>query len=244
DKNEIQLILTYNDKVISAKTNFTFVKEGESGTNGTDFVCKIIPNGIEGAIVPKYPTVIYNEYTQQYTLNYTPKDANAWFKVQLWHDGELIFEGTQTGDTIENKEAKVQWMMLQNTYSPEVKDDSNFTIDKDTAAITFDTTEYSNPANIIKAVVKYNNVDYYATLPISIIRLANEDYDIQLLDTSGFRHVMYTTDGQSPAFDNQPFELIVSQIVEGVKNDISQFSNSEFAVDYNWEVKGSVYYSD
>ncbi|MBQ9731048.1 MAG: hypothetical protein IJV94_02825, partial [Bacilli bacterium] len=46
DKNEIQLILTYNDKVISAKTNFTFVKEGESGTNGTDFVCKIIPNGI------------------------------------------------------------------------------------------------------------------------------------------------------------------------------------------------------
>ena len=244
DKNEIQLILTYNDKVISAKTNFTFVKEGESGTNGTDFVCKIIPNGIEGAVVPKYPTVIYNEYTQQYTLNYTPKDANTWFKVQLWHDGELIFEGTQTGNTIENKEAKVQWMMLQNVYSKEVKDDSNFTINKDTAAITFDTTEYSNPANIIKAVVRYNNVDYYATLPISIIRVANENYDIQLLDTSGFRHVMYTTDGQSPAFDNQPFELIVSQIVEGIKNDISQFSNSEFAVDYNWEVKGSVYYSD
>ena len=244
DKNEIQLILTYNDKVISAKTNFTFVKEGESGTNGTDFVCKIIPNGIEGAVVPKYPTIIYNEYTQQYTLNYTPKDADTWFKVQLWHDGELIFEGTQTGNTIENKEAKVQWMMLQNVYSKEVKDDSNFTINKDTAAITFDTTEYSNPANIIKAVVRYNNVDYYATLPISIIRVANENYDIQLLDTSGFRHVMYTTDGQSPAFDNQPFELIVSQIVEGIKNDISQFSNSEFAVDYNWEVKGSVYYSD
>ena len=244
DKNEIQLILTYNDKVISAKTNFTFVKEGESGTNGTDFVCKIIPNGIEGAVVPKYPTVIYNEYTQQYTLNYTPKDVDTWFKVQLWHDGELIFEGTQTGNTIENKEAKVQWMMLQNVYSKEVKDDSNFTINKDTAAITFDTTEYSNPANIIKAVVRYNNVDYYATLPISIIRVANENYDIQLLDTSGFRHVMYTTDGQSPAFDNQPFELIVSQIVEGIKNDISQFSNSEFAVDYNWEVKGSVYYSD
>ena len=244
DKNEIQLILTYNDKVISAKTNFTFVKEGESGTNGTDFVCKIVPNGIEGAVVPKYPTVIYNEYTKQYALNYTPKNANTWFKVQLWHDGELIFEGTQTGNTIENKKVKVQWMMLQNTYSSEIKDDSNFTINKDTAAITFDTTEYNNPANIVKAVVRYNDVDYYATLPISIVRLVNDDYDVQLLDTSGFRHVMYTTDCQSPSFDNQPFELIVSQIVEGVKNDISQFSSSEFAVDYNWEVKGSVYYSN
>lgn len=244
DKNEIQLILTYNDKIISAKTNFTFVKEGESGTNGTDFVCKIVPNGIEGAVVPKYPTVIYNEYTKQYVLNYTPKNANTWFKVQLWHDGELIFEGTQSGNTIENKKAKVQWMMLQNTYSSEIKDDSNFTINKDTAAITFDTTEYNNPANIVKAIVRYNDVDYYATLPISIVRLVNDDYDVQLLDTSGFRYVMYTTDCQSPSFDNQPFELIVSQIVEGIKNDISQFSSSEFAVDYNWEVRGSVYYSD
>ena len=244
DKNEIQLILTYNDKVISAKTNLTFVKEGENGTNGTDFVCKIIPNVIEEEIAPKYPVVTYNEYTQQYELNYTPKSSNKWFKVQLWHDGELIFEGTQTGDTIENKEAKVRWMMLQNKYGATIQDDSNFTIDEKTSAITFNTTEFGNPANIVKATVKYNNVDYYATLPISIVRVVNADYDVQIPDYSGFRYVMYTTDGQAPAFDNQPFELIISQIVEGIKNDISQFSTSEFAVDYNWEVKGSVYYSD
>ena len=244
DKNEIQLILTYNDKVISAKTNLTFVKEGENGTNGTDFVCKIIPNVIEEEIAPKYPVVTYNEYTHQYELNYTPKSSSKWFKVQLWHDGELIFEGTQTGNTIENKEAKVRWMMLQNKYGATVQDDSNFTIDEKTSAITFNTTEFENPANIVKAIVKYNDVDYYATLPISIVRVVNDNYDVQIPDYSGFRYVMYTTDGQTPAFDNQPFELIVSQIVEGVKNDISQFSTSEFAVDYNWEVKGSVYYSD
>ena len=244
DKNEIQLILTYNDKVISAKTNLTFVKEGENGTNGTDFVCKIIPNVIEEEIAPKYPVVTYNEYTQQYELNYTPKSSDKWFKVQLWHDGELIFEGTQTGDTIENKEAKVKWMMLQNKYGATVQDESNFTIDETTSAITFNITEFENPANIVKAIVKYNNVDYYATLPISLVRVVNDDYDVQIPDYSGFRYVMYTTDGQTPAFDNQPFELIVSQIVEGVKNDISQFSTSEFAVDYNWEVKGRVYYSN
>ena len=244
DKNEVQLIITHNDKVVSAKTNLTFVKEGENGTNGTDFVCKIVPNGIEGTITPQYPTLTFNEYTQQYQLNYTPKAANKWFKAQLWHDGELIYEGTESGKTSENANAKLQWMMLQNNYGNNKKDDSNFTIDKDTAAITFNTTEFNNPANIVKCVINYNNVDYYATLPITIVRTVNDSYDIQLVERTGFRDVMYTTDGQSPAFDNQPFELVVSQVIDGIKNDISHFSSSEFAVDYNWEVKGSVCYSD
>lgn len=243
DKNEIQLVIKYNDKVISAKTNFTFVKEGEANTNGTDFICKIVPNGIEGDIVPRYPVVTYNNHTAQYSLNYTPKKADTWFKVQLWHDGELIFEGTQTGKTIEDQVANVKWSMLQNDYGNKNKDESNFTINSDTAAITFNTEDLESPANIVKAVVSYNNVDYYATLPIAIVKVKNEDYDVQIPDNTGFRHVMYTTDGRSPAYDNQPFELIVSQIVEGVKNDISNFSSSEFAIDYDWNVCGKVYYS-
>ena len=134
--------------------------------------------------------------------------------------------------------------MLQNVYSKEIKDSSNFTIDKNTAAIAFDDSIYENPSNIIKCIITYNGVDYYATLPITIVRVVNEDYEVQLLENSGFREVMYTTDGQTPAYDNQPFELMVSQIVEGVKNDISRFNTSEFAVDYNWEVRGNTYYSD
>ena len=250
DKNEVQLIITHNDKVISAKTNLTFVKEGENGTNGTDFVCKIVPDGKPGEITPRYPAVIYDEYTKQYQLNYTPKSANQWFKMQLWHDGELIYTGTESGKTLEDKQAKVQWSMLQNTYGKDrqagelIQDASNFVINKDTAEITFNATELENPANIVRCVVNYDNVDCYATLPITIIRTKNNLYEVQLLENSGFRDVMYTPDGQSPAFDNQPFELIVSQIVDGVKNDISHFSSSEFAVDYNWEAKGSVYYSE
>lgn len=249
DKNEVQLIITHNDKVVSAKTNLTFVKEGENGTNGTDFVCKIVPDGKPGEITPRYPAVIYNEYTKQYQLNYTPKSANQWFKVQLWHDGELIYTGTESGKTLEDKQAKVQWSMLQNTYGKDkqtgelIQDASNFVINKDTAEITFNATEFSNPANIVKCVINYNNVDYYATLPITIIRIAKQDYDVQLVNNSGFREVMYTTDGQRPTFDNQPFELTVFQTVNGVKSDISHFTNSEFVVDYDWKERGSVYYS-
>ena len=244
DKNDVQLIIKYKDKVISAKTNLTFVKEGEVGTNGTDFVCKIVPNEIEGTIAPIYPTLTYNNYTKQYELNYSPKAANKWFKVQLWHNGEKIFEGTETGNSIEGESAKVQWSILQNIYDKTIKDETNFTIDAKTGAITFDTYDYLNPANIVKAVITYNNVDYYATLPITTVRVKNSDYEIQLLDNSGFREVMYTADGQTPAYDNQPFEIEVFQMIDGIKNDISHFSTSEFAVDYNWEVIGQVYYSE
>ena len=243
DKNDVQLIIKYKDKVISAKTNLTFVKEGEVGTNGTDFVCKIVPNEIEGTIAPIYPTLTYNNYTKQYELNYSPKAANKWFKVQLWHNGEKIFEGTETGNSIEGESAKVQWSILQNTYDKTIKDETNFTIDAKTGAIAFDTYDYLNPANIVKAVITYNNVDYYATLPIATVRVKNSDYEIQLLDNSGFREVMYTADGQTPAYDNQPFEIEVFQMIDGIKNDISHFSTSEFAVDYDWEVVGQVYYS-
>ena len=243
DKNDVQLIIKYKDKVISAKTNLTFVKEGEVGTNGTEFVCKIVPNAIEGTVAPIYPTLTYNNYTKQYELNYSPVAANKWFKVQLWHNGEKIFEGTETGSSIEGDTAQVQWSILQNIYDKTIKDETNFTIDAKTGAITFDSYDYLNPANIVKAVISYNDVDYYATLPITLVRVKNSDYEIQLLENSGFREVMYTTDGQTPAYDNQPFELAIFQTIDGIKNDISHFSTSEFAVDYNWEVVGQVYYS-
>ena len=86
DNNEILLTIDYKDNTLTAKTNFTITKEGEIGTNGTDFICKIIPNIAEG-VAPLYPTLTYNEFTKQYSLNYTPKSENKWLKAQLWHDG-------------------------------------------------------------------------------------------------------------------------------------------------------------
>ena len=51
-----------------AETDFTFVKEGEPGTNGTEFVCKIVPNTQNTRF--GYPMILNGN------INYTPRQNN------------------------------------------------------------------------------------------------------------------------------------------------------------------------
>ena len=83
-----------------AETDFTFVKEGEPGTNGTEFVCKIVPNTQSTGF--GYPMVLNGN------INYTPRQTNKWFNAQLWHNGEKIFDGSSSGNTTEGKTANVK----------------------------------------------------------------------------------------------------------------------------------------
>lgn len=243
DNNEIQLVIKYKDKVLSAKTNFLFTKEGEDGTNGTDFICKILPNTKDNSILT--PSVLIDETIQNYTLNYTPKEENKWFKAQLWKDGELIFEGTESGNSTEAVAAQIKWSVLQNNYGNNIKDESNLAIDINTGATTFDLTKYEQPANIIKCEITYNDVVYYATIPVIVSRVISSDYKVSLTEGSGFKKVIYTTDGQSPSYDTElPFDITVIQEVAGIPEDISLLELSEYKVDYDWNVLGNVYYSD
>lgn len=243
DNNEIQLVVKYKDKVLSAKTNFLFTKEGEDGTNGTDFICKILPNTKDNSILT--PSILVDEAIQNYTLNYTPKEENKWFKAQLWKDGELIFEGTESGNSTEAVAAQVKWSVLQNNYGNNIKDESNLAIDINTGATTFDLTKYEQPANIIKCEITYNDVVYYATIPVIVSRVISSDYKVSLTEGSGFKKVIYTTDGQSPSYDTElPFDITVIQEIAGIPEEISLLELSEYKVDYDWNVLGNVYYSD
>jgi hypothetical protein len=66
--NNIKLKVDYKGMNLVAETDFTFVKEGEPGTNGTEFVCKIVPNTTD--VDYGYPMILNG------TLNYTPRQTN------------------------------------------------------------------------------------------------------------------------------------------------------------------------
>ena len=97
--NNIQLTVQYKDMTLVTRTDLTFAKEGEPGTNGTEFLCKIVPNTDETNF--GYP-MLENGH-----LNYTPIYSDKWFRVQLWHSGYKIFDGITSGITTENKNATV-----------------------------------------------------------------------------------------------------------------------------------------
>jgi hypothetical protein len=44
------------------------------------------------------------------------------------------------------------------------------------------------------------------------MRIENSDYRINLIKNTGFRYVMYSSDGKSPKYDNAtPFKLLVTK---------------------------------
>lgn len=206
--NNITLSVEYNGLVLTAVTNFTFLKEGDNGTNGTEYVCKIVPNVATGDI-PVYPMIMNG------ALNYTPPMDECWFKVQLWRNGEKIFENNTSGNSEEKSAVSVKWSVLKNKYGTQIINGKKVDI-ADASAITvtdevngyFSYNGYlSDAANIIKCELTYKDLTYYATLPL-ITAWANEGYEnIKLKDYSGFRYVVYTTDGLRPQYADNPFEL-------------------------------------
>ena len=238
--NNIKLQIDYKGMSLTSKTDFTFVKEGQPGTNGTEFVCKIVPN-IASGNAPLYPMITYNEATKQSKLNYTTKNANIWFKVQLWHNGENIYEGNTTGTSNEGKIVSIVWSILANKYGRNVNDETNLAINSTTGAITFNNTLLGNPANIIKCSIKYDNLEYYSTMPVIVARIKNNNYGVQLVENTGFRYATYSTDGRTPQYDNaNPFELQVTQRINNIIEDISKLTTT-YSPTYEWSVRGRYY---
>ena len=255
DRNTIQLRVKYKDRIIIAKTDLIFIKEGEVGTNGTDFVCRIVPNAVEES-APKYPTLVYNKNAAvsatNPTLNYTPGGSGLWLKAELWHDGIRIFDGITTGTSGENKQVKVEWEILKNKYKPNINDVSNLIVDRLTGVFNFnnlsavsDTTLKANPANIIKCTLTYDGIEYYATMPITLVTVNNSSsiqYRAEVVETSGFRYVMYTTDGAKPIYDSaNPFALKIYEIENNIEKDITDTILTDYIVNYSWSVKGLTY---
>lgn len=225
--NTITAFITYQGQRLTASTNFLFLKDGDPGTNGTNYVCKIVPNVADGKTMPD--RVIYD--VSHGRLNYEPAGANTqWVRAQLWENGELVFDGVSSQNNF-----TVTWSILQNKYDYNTSDLTDLTINANTGQITCSGyNEQYDVADIVKVVITTGGVDYTAVLPITLVSLKNLSYNISIPDGSGFKFVTYSSDGRFPQYDNSnPFQ--VNLINSGT--DISENSN----VSYTWNIKGAIY---
>lgn len=246
DDNNIQLIMNYKDVLLSAETNFSFIKEGEPGTNGTEFTCKIVANDVnnDNSIQP----VITNGQ-----LNYSIHgDSRQWFKVQLWESGisEPIFEYPMPEDKKEEYlklNIEMKWSILRNQYAgtSDVDESSIVLINENNGYFTYKANQLSkSPANIVKCIITYNEMDYYALIPVIVIETVGS-YTVQLKEGTGFKNVLYTTDGQNPSYsDEEPFELKVTTETKpkdgGFIEDVTTTLNNNYGVNYSWSTISSI----
>jgi len=235
--NDIKLTVKYKNLTLEAKTNFIFVKQGEPGTNGSDIICKIVPN-TNNSNFDDYPMVLNG------IMNYGVATPKKWFRIQLWENGQKIFDGTDSSGSF-----TVEWKVLQNKYN--TLNGTPDTVTKDSSSIIIEETndhkyefnwdkyQDDQPANIIQGIVTYQGISYYCTMPI-ITAETSSDYAVKLIKNTGFRYVCYSSDGRNPMYDNaEPFTLQVTKVINGFVEDISTVSN-DYRVTYVWSTQGRV----
>lgn len=221
--NDIYLIMQYKDQTFITKTNFTFSKQGQNGTNGTkyQFKLKVKDN--------KEPVITYkNGQWEPESLIVEPELWNNGIKTEI--NGILNWK-------ILKDNLKGSSSMLSSDFKPVIQEGSNL---KDRQ---FNLQE--NPqiveglSNIIEA--QYSNgpdgYKYYADLPISSIIQQSEDrYSVRIKPGTGFRYVTYSNDGTKPSYrKGDPFEVnIYKTIINDIEEEVTNYQNEEFT--YEWEV--------
>lgn len=236
NNNEIKLTVTYKKQKLVAYTNLSFIKEGDVGTNGTDYYCKIVPNTSQKV---DYPMIVNG------VLNYTPAQQGKWFKAQIWRGGKLIFEGAESGASIESDRAIIRWGVQKNKYNAQISDPSTISVVNN----TFSTTGYyiedgsgaNCPANIVQCRITFKGIDYFVTIPVITVSY-NSPYQIYLEPRTGFNFVTYSSDGRYPKYnDSKPFEIQMLQTINGVKENVSLLRSNQYGVKFEWYIRGQVY---
>lgn len=195
--NNIEARLVYNGIRLTASTNFIFIKEGEIGSNGTNIVCRIIPDTIDNNY--SFPVCIYFKDQHIYP-NFNSIGGNIpKFKALLFENGEEI-----TYD-------KVEWSFLTNNYGRtsagiKIEDPTFYSVDS-TGKVSCRLTSDEEPANILQAKVTYKDNIYYATLPLVTIELKS-NYDAVL--SNGFYYAEYNNSGNNAKYDSStPFKFTI-----------------------------------
>lgn len=221
--NQIILQVTYDGATSFAQTNLTFTKQGQIGTNGTDYYVNIIPNVPYGDTAPLFPMITKFSDTGKCKLNY---------EIQQGSQGSNeIIEGTSYellkaqflhgGDQIPPAQIdSIKWRVLKNHYygsgASSIDDASDFTITDDsgaTVAMSYTdslgqlSSTWIPAANIIECEITYEGHTYYSAIPFTTAYMTSEVSTFDLVDGTGFHYVMYSSEGMQPEYSSLPFEF-------------------------------------
>ena len=222
--NNIGLEVEYNGQKLKTSTNFTFVKDGELGTNGTTYLTRIVPiDSYEKIVIKQTGTDIYRigglKSNETGGKSFVPfgknsSDAVTPFKVEIW-DG-----GTTPYRTIEAKHADVTWSTSLTDRNNEGLGNNEVhllklnSVKDGTFSINAKNNGYYKLAEnyTVKAAVTDQGKTYYASYPLEIY-LGN--YYVE----GGYRNCNYQSDGTRSFYNQQPFtikNLEYGSIVEGI----------------------------
>ena len=239
-KNTIFLEVVKENQTYQARTNILFAKEGDNGTNGTDYQCQIV--GIQGG-----QKISFNNGIPYYYYN--KSDGDKFYYNQEAISNQLKLKVLKNAQEIEIDNSQITWSVLK---SPFFRNGNNYTSTKDYPFIlTVDNSgtiredeNYKSLSNIedianiiiIKAECSFEDANnhklIYATQPIGIVLNNPDIYNNYVENGSGFYRVVYDTDGTNPSYAN-------------TDTNIFRISGPEKGYFYKWKIIGEqLYFQD
>lgn len=239
--NDITLLIQLNvnnQKInLAGYTNLTFAKDGDPGTNGTDYVAKITP---------------YRESADRVYFTSDPK------KMMFGDDGrevaKLEFQLYNNSVKQDLSNPTINYFKslnkTDNDYYNVSLTGNNFIVPT-LATAAFDDMPTKTPVNILRGQYKLGDLKYYAEYPININYVVpvgsdeaenSKHYRFKFRPKTGYKYVQYASDGTSPNYDNTlPFEAICEQyILTGQANRNGYYIQRDSGIGYEWQTVGNL----
>lgn len=227
--NNIQLEVSFQGHNLVASTNFTFTKDGELGTNGTQYVSRLVPinNNFRkiylqnGKVYGWNQTVSkkYNSTSGKYDVTdsfvFTEITSKRPLKSQLWDGAATALYDSQTNTS--SIDADLSWEIVdvgaKTTHNATVA--ANGTITPGTS--------YLNVSTVVKTTLQTSELSelsryYYATYPLDVSKTPKTT--THAIVVGGFNECMYNSDGTRSAFNTKPFTLRIFK-----QNNVQQIVN-------------------
>ena len=237
NNNSILLIVQFDGNTLNASTNIKFLKDGESGTNGTKYSAIITyDNYGYGEIdndgkIKKFQAIYYNGW------KYLKKNSETQ-KIELvdWPDNGIPFgikvykDGYNITDITDTNKYDLSWKMFDSISTNPCLTFENGVLKPNKA---FD--DQYDGSNIIEVKVTIKgdsageNEEIYAYYPIEISKINNQ-MDLIPNIAGGFDQVLYASDGTNPQYDNTNLFYCA---------DINSEDLSKY-YDYRWSSEGNL----
>lgn len=232
--NEILISVKYNDEIIRNSANIKFLKDGESGTNGSKYTAVILQNGHpygaydENGYITKLQ-LIYNgddrdseNGKKQYYYN-RPASAPVRQDSALEKYKKLTVDVYCNGIHLENFSGSIIQEIFDKTSTSPIID-----INRDTGVISIPngkTWDGLTPtSNVIRATIRVGNEGItqsqeviYAYYSIEVSYITNKMCNPAIPNiTGGYENVLYASDGTNPKYNNNKEFIYSDNIDNGI----------------------------
>ena len=212
--NNIQLQIEFDGHRLNAQTDFTFLKDGDSGTNATKYVTRILPSE--------------KDYDDLYLIVHKKTDNSLDSKiVGVDLDGTLVnkninqlkvqvYDGTPNPLFDGYSDSNLTWSLLKHLNDDDIH---NLTISEDgklspnLSSSGFQECADIIQANITNSAISNGELTCYGNYPVISEWIKDEAAPANFEGFKvhqGFREVVYNTDGTRGQYSTLPFVLTTS----------------------------------